>query len=512
MNLLTDPFFPIQRADGQRDLLTFTQLITETVNPPTAFAAPRPDFDGALLQLGIGLLQTLMAPKDHQTWARWMQQPPDVPTVEAAIAPHIPHFQCTHDGPSFMQDLNLHREESKKKPIEVLLINSPGKSTKDKNTDFLTKRNSADYLCERCTFLALFCLQVNGPQGGTGHRVGLRGGGPVTTLFAAKTLWETLWLGVMDGVNEPKLYDTDFKPDNVFPWLAPCRESSRNQTVSPTMKDVHPLMVYWPMPRRIRLNKPQATGNCRLCGDLSSELFTTLQMKKHGNKYSGWHHPLTPHYMSKKKAEKLPLHGQPGFYGYQHWLGLIVNRDDKNQLRSRARVIDLGIVRRSNYLPNNTETFHVFGYDMDKWTARSWIDRKMPILGNIANLETLEAIIEGAILCAEVIATNTHQACLEVLCPGKTSGKKSKAYTFIKEQFWQQSEPAFFKMLQHHGADESAARAFWLKELPEISLNIFDRTTAIEEIPRRRYFEERHRLNRFNRAPKSFQKHWPSST
>ena len=59
MNLISECWIPVRRADGSRQRITPWQL-TDGVsdNPILAVASPRPDFDGALTQFFIGLLQT----------------------------------------------------------------------------------------------------------------------------------------------------------------------------------------------------------------------------------------------------------------------------------------------------------------------------------------------------------------------------------------------------------------------------------------------------------------------
>nr|WP_231886596.1 type I-E CRISPR-associated protein Cse1/CasA [Methylomonas methanica] len=71
----------------------------------------------------------------------------------------------------------------------------------------------ANQLCPSCAATALFTLQTNAPSGGVGHRVGLRGGGPLTTLVLPKasqtTLWQKLWLNVF---NQEDLQSVDTAP------------------------------------------------------------------------------------------------------------------------------------------------------------------------------------------------------------------------------------------------------------------------------------------------------------
>ena len=67
MNLIDDDWIPVKRADGSKVLIAPWQ-IAETENPIVDIAAPRPDFQGALYQFLIGLLQTTFAPQDIDDW------------------------------------------------------------------------------------------------------------------------------------------------------------------------------------------------------------------------------------------------------------------------------------------------------------------------------------------------------------------------------------------------------------------------------------------------------------
>jgi CRISPR system Cascade subunit CasA len=60
MNLISERWIPVRHADGSHERIAPWQL-TDGVggdNPIVAVASPRPDFDGALTQFLIGLLQT----------------------------------------------------------------------------------------------------------------------------------------------------------------------------------------------------------------------------------------------------------------------------------------------------------------------------------------------------------------------------------------------------------------------------------------------------------------------
>ena len=75
MNLIIDPWIPVRRKTGGLDYITPSQ-ITEPDNPVVKLAAPRHDFNAAIVQFLIGLLQTTSTPKDNHQWAAWLEQPP----------------------------------------------------------------------------------------------------------------------------------------------------------------------------------------------------------------------------------------------------------------------------------------------------------------------------------------------------------------------------------------------------------------------------------------------------
>ncbi|MDX1653598.1 MAG: type I-E CRISPR-associated protein Cse1/CasA, partial [Candidatus Competibacteraceae bacterium] len=75
MNLITDPWIPIRRRDGGFGLIAPHQ-ITDPDDPPLTLDAPRADFDGALMQFLIGLLQTVCPPERDREWRRMLAEPP----------------------------------------------------------------------------------------------------------------------------------------------------------------------------------------------------------------------------------------------------------------------------------------------------------------------------------------------------------------------------------------------------------------------------------------------------
>ncbi len=77
MNLINDPWIPVRHLNGGPNLITPWQITEHhNTNPIITLDAPRPDFNGALAQFLIGLLQTTTAIKYKHEWGRVSQNPP----------------------------------------------------------------------------------------------------------------------------------------------------------------------------------------------------------------------------------------------------------------------------------------------------------------------------------------------------------------------------------------------------------------------------------------------------
>ncbi|CAG1021739.1 partial CRISPR system Cascade subunit CasA, partial [Methylococcales bacterium] len=326
MNLITDRWIPVIRQNGQSDLIAPWQ-IAEAENPVIEITAPRPDFQGALYQFLIGLLQTCFAPEDEDQWLEYWQEIPKPEALRAHFDKTALAFELNSNGVAFLQDFDL--PDGELKAISALLIEAPGGKTLKDNLDHFIKRDCANQLCPSCAATALFTLQTNAPGGGVGHRVGLRGGGPLTTLIIPKsikaTLWQKLWLNVL---NQEDLEPAQNINAHIMPWLGKTRISDKGQITAPG--DVHPLHAYWGMPRRIRLTEVAEEGDCDLCGSHADSLFREYRTKNYGTNYDGaWLHPSTPYRHDPKKVNPpLSLKGQQGGLGYRHWLGLALQDDD----------------------------------------------------------------------------------------------------------------------------------------------------------------------------------------
>jgi len=492
MNLINDAWLPVIRASGKKEPIAPWQ-IAERNDPVIELNAPRPDFQGALYQFLIGLLQTSFAPADHDVWLEYWGEPPVGKALQAQLRTIEDAFIFKGNAilpalPVFMQEANLVDGETK--PIAALLIEAPGGKTIRENLDHFIKRDCVGKLCYSCAATALFTLQTNAPSGGVGHRVGLRGGGPLTTLITPTenaSLWQKLWLNVLDA--ESLVSRVDQPAAGVFPWMGLTRWSDKNG-VETRPENTHPLQVYWGMPRRIKLNyRSETTGTCDLCGEENTALIKEYTTRNYGVNYVGeWVHPLTPYWFDPKK-EKPPLSikGQKGGLGYRHWLGFVLAKSDIGDRAAKVtrafmeeRAFDIGEQRRAR--------LWCFGYDMDNMKARCWYDHVLPLFQlNPIQRDNVLAWIGDLISAAGEVADNLgcQVKAAWFSRPADVKGDVINMNTIIQE-FWQHSEGKFYKLLERITALPGNQRlvpseiyAEWVKELQAMAYSLFD-TWALE--------------------------------
>ena len=484
-------------------------------DPYVAFAWPRPDFNGAAHEFLIGLLSTAAAPENDDEWDEWWIEPPSPEALERRFSTVAHAFELDGAGPRFLQDLDP-LEDTEGKGIATLLIDTPGAQTLRNNADLFVKRGGAPTLSRAASAMALYTMQCYAPAGGAGYRTSLRGGGPMTTLVVAdhsrfgSTLWGRLWPNVesreqIDGRTVAARLGED--PSRIFPWLEPTRTSNRKSGGrGTTPADVHPLQVYWGMPRRIRLNFEEARG--RRCGLTASEdgvVVSSYRTRNYGTDYSeGFEHPLTPHYRPKASASmKLPTHPAPGGISYRLWPGIVVQ--SKDGLREPAQVIR----HWGSRAPRNTGArFVAYGYDMDNMKARAWTEGEMPLWvleGEARGLlrKCVQQMTTGAASAARLTTGATKSALFDN--PKLASGD----FGFIAERFYRDTEALFFAALGdaasaiRHSPDEDdpaiEVRRHWASDMEFAALRLFDEyapSAGLEDRNMHRYVKARFYLTR----------------
>jgi len=531
MNLLHDPWLPVRRASGAQAWIAPWQITDGfhgAADPIVALNAPRPDFNGSLAQFLVGLLQTVLPPRDEVAWQDAWFDPPSPEDLREKLSPHADAFELDGDGPRFMQAYELANTDEKliENPIGQLLIDQPNSEYIRRNTDHFVKRDGVVGLCRACAAAALFTLQTNAPEGGRGNLTSMRGGGPLTTLVLGETLWGTVWANVLSAYRF--LDEAPAMPDDrsrVFPWLAPTR-SGKQGAVTP--QDVHPAQAFWNLPRRIRLDfaNPEQ-GVCDVCSRAGHPLVRRWFGRPYGVKYDGWVHPLSPHVRDSPSAAPRPVKGRSGAMSYRHWIGLVVN--DREAKRESAAVVHHFRAQRLTEL-REEERFDLrlwgFGLDMAQMKARGWSEGQMPLIAVAPEYrESFETLSGDMVQAAHRVAGNLRRAVEKALywsrkvdSKGKTvwerprglSTNKTQLFESLQESFWQNTEPVFFEHVQRArdtlGGDEAAAvavRASWHDALCDEALRLFDlwvQSGGQEHADLKAVVQARRELRNFNRA------------
>ncbi len=484
MNLLHDPWMPVRDANSQRHWITPSQLADPQWR---AFDADRPDFNGALAQFAIGLLQTTTPVADSIEWRGLFNVPPNAATLQQWFAPVTAAFELDGDGPRFMQDFALGTDGVAVNDISGLLVDAAGENTVKNNADHFVKRAQMNALCPACAATALFTLQLNAPAGGAGHRTGLRGGGPLSTLVLAPEgshLWHDLWMNVRD---RPALLaqggnDTHANMQRTFPWLGPITELQA-QKGELAQAQVHPAHVYWAMPRRIRLETAgPATGRCDACGRTSHNLFSRYATKNYGLNYKGtWTHPLSPYYEGKEGW--LPVHPQPDGLGYKHWLGWVLGVAGEKKTVRVAQVVERALMLPLRQTGGALRLW-AFGYDMDNMKARCWYESTLPLY-DLADCDRdtrqqLQAEVSRWLAGAELTGMFLRGAVKDAWFSADARGD----FAHIDATFWSATERAFYRHLQtlieaaRSGTEHPAlpVRGAWHTTLRNTALRLFDQS------------------------------------
>ncbi|HEY3373636.1 MAG TPA: type I-E CRISPR-associated protein Cse1/CasA [Candidatus Aquicultor sp.] len=509
-NLIDEKWIPVKRRDGTEMMIAPWQITSDfDVNPVVALNAPRPDFNGALIQFLIGLMQTVAAPANRIEWKKALTEPSAPEELQAKFSTVRHAFELGGDGARFMQDQD--RLEAKERSIDRLLIDMPGENTCKENKDHFVKRNTVKALCSSCCAMALFTMQTNAPKGGPGFRTSLRGGGPLTTLVLGdqghSTLWHLIWLNVLESNiflrthgNTAPIAESD-----IFPWLGKTRTSENKNGIDTTPEDVHPAMVFWGMPRRIRLNLDSLkAGMCDVCGSFG-HLIQAYQDKNYGMNFTGaWLHPLSPY--SYKDGLPISAKGQRGGVSYRYWLGFV--QENAEERRVPARIVHEFQENRQQNLKDWQFRLWAFGFDMEDMTARCWYEAKMPLLYMEMSLrDEYEHTVAGMVKSAAEIARNVQIAVKKAWFkrPGEVKGDTS----FISNSFWQNTEPAFYETLHNlktalaSAADGMEARKAWHASLCKEALRLFDIYALegpIEDADPKRIVIARRKLEYFNRS------------
>lgn len=496
-NLIRDPWIPVVTTCGRR-LVVRPADLSQKINddPIVEVDWPRADFRVGAYEFLIGLLATACVPTDNSTWQAWWDRPPSTERLSEAFEDFENAFDMLSSGPRFLQERAHLGEEAV--PIAGLLIDQPGANAEKNNTDLFVKRGTIEVLGLPATAMALYVMQAFAPAGGAGHRTGLRGGGPLTTLalpatndLSKQTLFHKLWLNVT-ALYDPDRNDPLNSPERTFPWLAPTRVSDKDGKAT-TAVDIHPAQCFWGMPRRIALiAEDNADGlPCAITGRVEPVIVRSYRTRPYGVNYQAVEHPLTPRYSVKSGTEKLPVHPQPGGIAYRQWLGFV----QETELREPADCI-ITARKRLSSVGDGSGRIAMAGYDMDNMKARGFVEAQMPLfLASDAGKDPHPRQDAVEALAVRMVAAAVEVRSLIVGQIRAALGDDASGLDLIGETFFKATEAEFFERLRR-GVGEIEANPenpsllinlciAWLNEaLAPEALRVFDRNVPIDAIVR----------------------------
>ena len=443
LNLVNDAWIPVHTVDGSRRIRA-----CEIAAPGVEWVDwGRGDLDLGCLELLIGLVLIADPPENESDWRARYERPLGA-RLRERLDGLSPHFELDGTGPRFMQDLEPFETERRAKasPADMLFIDSPGTRTRRNNADLSVSRDRYGDLPLGLAAMALYTLQAWAPSGGAGNRTALRrGGGPLVTLVqpveaGAHRLWRLVWANVPFGVPlEPA------QCGQALPWLRATRTSEAGTTVTPDT--CHPAQALFGMPRRLRLV-------------IEGERVVGVVQKKHGTRYQGWEHPLTPHFRTRADTALRPVPVRPGTLSYRNWLGVTPGLDTGRLQRAATvrRMQDMAGAPACEILAG--------GWAMRGMKALDFhIDAYPDLRMDAPAAVRVRTLVEAATIAATRLAgalRNAHGAAADSAA--------------VEEEFLQRTESAFLACAHAIArTSEASTEKEWLKTLRRTALDLFDR-------------------------------------
>ncbi|HLV30128.1 MAG TPA: type I-E CRISPR-associated protein Cse1/CasA [Chitinispirillaceae bacterium] len=464
MNLLKDTWLPVIRQNGslgEPEKIAIWQLLDDyNSNPVTDIVAYRPDFRNAIYQLLIGIVQVTALPEDEEHWSDLYHKPWAPQEFKEKVLRFEHCFEIDSAGPAFMQDFGP-IEGFKEETLGNLFINLPANEHYMVADAAKHEKGAPQQINPYWAAVALHTLQTFAPSGGRGHRVGLRGGGPLTTILIPDgdgcSLWHKIWLNIICEDTIPQLTGDISKADisDMFPWMKPTKISENGDQLF--AEECHPFHMYFGMPRRIRLVFHDTPGECDLTGIQSSKMVKKYLTRHSGNNYNGvWQHPLNAYGFDPKKPDEPPYSKKPtaGGITYRYWATLACRAE--NVIPAFIIKLSQESAYRRAVIKEQGATVWAAGYNMNNMKAECWYDATMPVYPfDPKTAEQVSAFIQELISATQDIANSVK---MKVKNAWFNSPKDAKGdMSFVESAFWQNTEPDFYNLLRELSENPESA-------------------------------------------------------
>lgn len=493
MNLLENQWIPVKTRQGEEKFISAYEIVQADI---ISLNAPRADFNAALMQFLIGLIQTVLAPENPRAWRKKYEQAPSEDELKTAFESIKEAFYLDGDGYRFMQDNSI-QQQDKLKPIEDIIFGAPGDSAKDKNKDHFVKQNDINGLCLSCAALAIMTTNTFADNGGSGYFESMRGNGFVSTLANLNTfddfsLWRNIWINILtiDNFHKNKNLDkffwmssipdddtrrkelsekikflddeikntTDKEKIKELKTTQRSIQNSRKDITGIYQENANSLQVYWAWMRRLFLNISDSNNEiCSVCHTHDVAVKGVYKTNK-GYNYpkSDWKHPFSPYkkavsgdYEGKFLALEMTTKGLPYIY-WSHFT-------EQNENQYPALLITKHF---KNYLFKNEQlTIWSFGYAMDKNSTLGWYESKTPLyfIEDVSNKKLFESEVDKYIASSNKITDSYLVNSIKFAWfdekkeknkDKKTAFSNDKA-TEISKSFWNNTESKFYEILKN---------------------------------------------------------------
>ena len=252
-------------------------------------------------------------------------------------------------------------------------------------------------------------------------------------------LWRLVWANVPFGVPlEPT------RCAQALPWLRSTRTSEDGATVTPDT--CHPAQALFGMPRRLRLV-------------VEGERVVEVVQKKHGSRYQGWEHPLTPHFRTREGMHPRPVPMRPGTLSYRNWLGVTLGGGTGRAQRAAT-------VRRMQDMA---------GAPACEILAGGWAMRGMKALDfHIDTYPNLRMDAQAAVRIRTLVEAATMAGARLARALRNAHGSDADTAS-VEEAFVQRTESAFIACAHAIArARQAPAEKEWIETLRRAALRLFD--------------------------------------
>ncbi|WP_242393190.1 type I-E CRISPR-associated protein Cse1/CasA [Anaeromyxobacter oryzisoli] len=477
-NLIDERWIPVERKSGKVEMIAPAE-VADPEDPPLRIASPRPDFDGALLEFLIGLLQTAAAPATERAWEREFETPPTVQALKKRFDTVRSAFFLDGDGPRFMQEVTLTPSDSKLKQIGYLLVDRAGEDNIEDGPSLFTKPGDIPSLSYPAAAAALYLMQSRAPSGGGGgggHFTSLRGGSALSGVIVGKQLWDTLWLNVLPS---DVFGDAEASAGTkTFPWLGAIRSGNKKTGAPTPASAVTPAHSYWALPRRLLLADQNSTSRCAVYPEYEAKNWLSVRTATAGMRYEGLLHPLAAYTRKSESDPWLPFLTPEDGFSYRNWPVLV-----QSSIRSRPpRVVShFASTRRVEMV--ETPRLTAFGYAMESMKPLRWCRAETPLILVAPTLaEKFAADAEALVAVSEEVRRAFTYRVKSAWSDRPDDLDVHKVLGRVNPVFWSRTETEFFAAVEgiKHGLETDddalrvAVREKWLRALHQAALELFD--------------------------------------